>query len=107
MLLNKIKTILQIEDNDRDDILEEFIEMSSQRLKNRLGGLSVPTELEYIVKEMVIARFNRLSSEGLASEGTGGGSRAYIEDILDIYAEDIDEYRTKMLNKRSSGMRFI
>lgn len=106
-MLDKIKVILQIEDNDRDNILNEFIEMSSQRIKNRINENSVPPELEFIVKEMVIARFNRVSSEGLASEGSGGGSRAYIEDILETYSEDIEEYKTKKLNKRLSGMRFI
>lgn len=63
-VIDDVKALLGIEDEDNK--LKVIITLTESRLKALLGQKEVPSELEYIVTEVSIARFNRIGSEGLS-----------------------------------------
>lgn len=63
------------------------------RLKNSLPELiGVPDELDYVVDEVTIARFNRIGSEGMSSESVEGRSANYNENYFADFEADIQVY---------------
>lgn len=65
----------------------------AERLLHRIKDIEVPLELEYIVDEATIRRFNRIGSEGMKSESVEGHSVTYIDgDELAPYESVIVAY---------------
>ena len=79
--------------NDRDEILDTIESLTRQRLCALLGGVTeIPPQLEYIVTEVSLARFNRVGSEGLTSHNVEGESMTFKEDDFAPYMGDIDAF---------------
>ena len=89
MLLNRIKTLLQI--NDNDELIYEIAEITKEKILNYINQEELPKELEFILVEMAVSRFNKIGSEGFASESTDGKSVSY-EDDFEIYKQYLDDY---------------
>ena len=65
----------------------------AERLLHRIKDTEIPVELEYIVDEATIRRFNRIGSEGMKSESVEGHSVTYdMSDVLDPYESAINDY---------------
>ena len=65
----------------------------AERLLHRIKETEIPLELEYIVEEATIRRFNRIGSEGMKSESVEGHSVTYdMSDVLDPYESAINDY---------------
>ena len=92
MLLNRIKTLLQIQDND--ELIYEIVEITKEKILNYINEKELPVELEFVLVEMAISRFNKIGSEGFASESTDGKSISY-EDDFEIYKQHLDDYLFK------------
>lgn len=93
MSLADTKTLLGI-DNERVELIHSDI---SARLLRRLKRsqpdlIDVPEELEYIVTEVTIARYNRIGSEGMTSESMDGHSANYAVVELKDFESDIQDY---------------
>lgn len=73
--------------------LETIIDITSNRLKLRLGGVDdVPEALAYIVTEVSIVRFNRIGSEGVTSHTVQGESMSWSDKDFDPYENDIQTW---------------
>ena len=73
--------------------VEAIYSKIAERLLRRIKETEIPLELEYIVEEATIRRFNRIGSEGMKSESVEGHSVAYIdEDELAPYESAIVAY---------------
>ena len=92
MLLNRIKTLLQIQDND--ELIYEIVEITKEKILNYINEKELPIELEFVLVEMAISRFNKIGSEGFSSESTDGKSISY-EDDFEIYKQYLDDYLFK------------
>jgi|SRR5699024_2262923 len=94
-MLSRIKTILGVEDDKQDDVLDIFIEHVSSHLKALIGKDDVPSKLEFIVEEIVVRRFNRLGTEGMQSESVEGHSITFydLEKEFTPYESIIDSER--------------
>ena len=88
-MINKIKILLGITDND--ELLNEIIEITEYKILNYINKKTLPGELEFILVEMAISRFNKIGSEGFASESTDGKSISY-EDDFENYKQYLDDY---------------
>lgn len=108
-MLDKLKLLLGFTDNDRDELLEHIIELTTARLKRKLGGVeAAPEELGYIVEEVSIIRFNRIGSEGLASHTVEGESLTFADSDFDAFKEDIQDYLdSKDENPKKGGFKFL
>ena len=89
MLLNRIKTLLQIQDND--ELIYEIVEITKEKILNYINEKELPIELEFVLVEMAISRFNKIGSEGFSSELTDGKSISY-EDDFEMYKQYLDDY---------------
>lgn len=93
-MLDDVKTLLGIDSNDRDKLLNLLIENAEKQLKARLykPNEPLPVELEYIVVELTIIRYNRLGSEGMSAESVEGYSATYSQDDFTPYSFIIEQY---------------
>ena len=73
-MLEDIKELLGISESDitMDTRLEIILNATKSRLKVLLGGIDVPDDLNYIVTDVSIMRFNRIGSEWLSSHSVEG-----------------------------------
>ena len=102
-MLDKIKGLIGFasDDTDNDDKLRNIIELTTAKLKSKLGGIDPPEELDFIVIEVAIKRFNRIGSEGLASHSVEGESLSFSENDFEEFAGDIQDF----LNSQKEGTK--
>ena len=80
-MLENLKMLLGLTDDDsRDDILSLIINLTTARLKLLIGGIEPPEELEHIIIDVAVARFNRIGSEGLSNHSVEGESLSFAEN---------------------------
>lgn len=109
-MLEKIKILLGIgaEETDQDERLKLILENTAKSLGNLLGGITPPEELQHIVVEVSVIRFNRIGSEGLSSHTVEGESQAFQECDFDSYQKEIDKYLDKLNKENGQGkVRFL
>ena len=87
-ILKKIKTLLQIKDDSKDDLLNTIIDLTSSALLFKIGqdNGDVPQQLQYIVVEVSIRRYNKLKNEGFASYTQEGESITFNSNDFDDFA---------------------
>ena len=102
MLLNRIKVLLGVSEND--DLVSEIIELTKEKILNYINKTELPNELEFVLIELSIQRYNRIGSEGIVSESVDGKSVSY-EDDFETYKHYLDEYMTR--NNTSRGFRLL
>lgn len=90
-MLETVKLILQV--SNKDDLLVELLSISLQKVLIYLNVTQLPMQLEWIVIELTVQRYNRIGSEGMSSESVDGGSTSYIEDELAPYYQLLDVYK--------------
>ena len=96
-MLKEIKMLLDLDGDSKDQLLSTLISLKSRKLVAALGEdiTKVPTALDYIVVELVVNHYNRLGSEGIASESIDSISKTYnstLADELVPYESDISRY---------------
>ena len=102
MLLNRIKTLLGVPDND--ELINEIIELTKDKILNYINKSELPNELEFVLVELAIQRYNRIGSEGISSESVDGKSVSYEADF-EGYKVYLDDYINK--NSISKGFRLL
>lgn len=96
MELSDLKTMLQITDDKRDDILELIKKNTEQALRFKLGLKAtdnLPAELGYIVLEVAVKRYNRIANEGMSSYSQEGESITFSTNDFDEFASDIADWK--------------
>lgn len=95
-MLERVKILLGITDNLQDDLLEIIIENVTEHLTYLLGR-DVPSNLQFIITEISVMRFNRLGSEGMKSELVEGHRTDFYEpkDDFQPYLSIIENERSK------------
>ena len=108
-MLTEIKRTLEITDTTLDSQLNDFIKRITDRLLLRLGVLTLPVELQFIVVECTVKRFNLKGNEGMSSYSQEGESITY-GDLLDEYKDDIALWvraQDKLVDADIGVVRFI
>ena len=108
-MLTEIKRTLEITDTTLDAQLNDFIKRITDRLLLRLGVPTLPAELQFIVVETTVKRFNLKGNEGMTSYSQEGESISY-GDLLDEYREDIALWinnRDRLVDSNLGIVRFI
>lgn len=108
-MLDKIKIMLGIaaEETDLDSKLNLIIELATSRLKVLLGNVEPPAELQYIILEVAVKRFNKVSSEGFSSHSVEGESFAFTENDFDEFKKDIQSWIDTQKTVQKGKVRFI
>lgn len=106
MVLDDIKKLLG-DLEGRDGLLETIVSLTQHRLETLLGVEEVPDELDYIVTEVSVARFNRIGSEGITSHTVEGESMSFSNNDFEPYADDIDAWRLANKESPTGRVRFL
>lgn len=113
MLLNRIKVLLGMNDNnllmsnndnENEKLINEIIELTKSKILNYIDKTELPKELEFVLVELSIQRYNKIGSEGISSESVDGKSVSYETDF-EGYKHYLDDYISK--NSISKGFRLI
>ena len=93
---NVIKRLLNMDTSEGSDpvpVLDDIIALVEAQLKNRLGGAdTIPAQLEYIVVNVTVARFNQIGDEGKSSMTIEGESASWLTDLFQPFEADIQRY---------------
>lgn len=106
-LLKEVKMLKGIKDDLQDDVLKLIITESQSRILTRMNLVrkeklkEVPKELDWIVRDVAIKRFNRLNAEGTTKKQEEGSSFDW-EGYLDEYAAIFDSYTDSEKTDKSS-----
>lgn len=91
--LEIVKNILEINSHEKDELIGNILENIECRLKVLLENIpEIPSELNYIVVEVAVSRFNRIGSEGYSSHNIEGENISLMDDDFAPYRDDIAEW---------------
>lgn len=101
-IIDRVKTITDrgVEDNG---LIEELIELATASVNAYCNTSVLPVTLDFIVVEMVVARLNRLGTEGLKSEQVDVVRQEFFQDTLAHYKPFLDKYNSTS----HSSVRFV
>ena len=104
MIVSRMKVLLGITDNtDNEELLYEIVEITKSKILNYINRTKIPKELEFVLVELSIQRFNRIGSEGIASENIDGKSVSYDDDFVG-YKHYLYDYISRNSIKKGYGL---
>lgn len=106
-ILENVKTLLSLKDNEQDKLLEVIISNTQSRLLGLLPPeyTEVPARLNYIVEDVSVKRYNRVGAEGMSAESVDGRSSTYQANDFDEYLDDIERlFPDESKNKKGLGV---
>lgn len=107
-MLENLKMLLGLEnDESKDDLLSLIIKLVTARLTILLGGIEPPEELEHIIVEVAVARFNKIGSEGFSSHSVEGESMNFTNDDFEGFSAEIQAYLDGQKDNTRGKVRFI
>lgn len=110
-MLEDLKRMLGLsgrKDEELDQKLEWILDATTSRLKVLLGGIDPEKDLDYIITEVSIVRYNRIGSEGFQSHTVEGESVGFLSSDFDAYMDDIQAYKDqKNIDVSKGGIRWI
>lgn len=108
-MLENIKLLLGIvaEDTDLDTKLKLIVSNTTARLKLLLGGIDPPEEMNHIILEVTIMRFNRIGSEGLSSHTVEGESLSFTDSDFDGFMTEIQAWLDSQKESTRGKVRFL
>lgn len=108
-MIEDLKILLGITETDAimERKLELLLNFARKRLKALLGGQEPPEELDYIILDVTVARYNRIGSEGLSSHTVEGESQSFSEDDFAAYREDIQAWLNMQTEAKKGKVRFL
>lgn len=91
---------------EQEKVIDTLIDIQKTRLSAWLPDsiMEVPSQLGHIIVETVIARYNRIGSEGMAKETVEGHTMEFARSEISDFSEDIDRYLAS-LNDRGAKER--
>lgn len=105
--LANLKKLLMLKKDDvsKDELLQLILDNTSASLKiklHRKASGAVPDELNYILLEVAVRRFNRLKNEGMANYSQEGESITFNSDDFDDFKDDIVDWLADQEDKPTS-----
>ena len=109
-MLDKLKLMLGLEDEINavlDTKLTLILDSTKARLKMLLGGIEPPEDMNHIILEVSIKRFNRIGSEGLTGHTVEGESLTFVERDFDEYTGEIQAWLNAQKESKRGKVRFL
>lgn len=100
--LDNLKVMLGMtgsgDDVEVDELLNLIIDNTAMQLKFKTGtklSESVPEELNYILIEVAVKRYNRLKNEGMTSYSQEGETISFAANDFDEFKDDIARWNSQ------------
>ena len=108
-MLENLKLLLGIpaDDTELDGKLLLIVKNTTARLKLLLGGIDPPEEMDHIILDVAIMRFNRIGSEGLSSHSVEGESLSFSDSDFDGFSAEIQAWIDGQKESTRGKVRFI
>lgn len=108
-MLNDLKLLLGFseDETDRDELLLKIIAMATARLKLLLGGIEPPKEMDHIVLDVSVIRFNRIGSEGMTAHSVEGEALNFVDDDFAQFNDEIQAWLDQQKSGTRGKVRFI
>jgi len=106
-MLAEVKTLLGVEGAEQDTQLKAIIDIVEKRLLSLCGVDTVPGELNYIVTEVAVIRYNRIGNEGMKSYSQEGESISYSNNDFEAFMAEIEEWKKQQENSKLGKVRFL
>lgn len=84
-VIERAKILLGIEDDLQDNLLKVIQDSTEAHFMAYVGINRIPQRFDYIIVEVIVKRFNRLGSEGLASQSVEGLNMTFSADDFAEY----------------------
>lgn len=91
-MLDKLKLILDV-GADKEPVLELILDVVIQEFLDYTNRDDIPNGANAVVLQMAVIQYNRLGSQGLASQGYSGVSESYIDGYPDNIKKQLNRYR--------------
>ena len=91
-MLERLKLYLGIKSDSKDELLTDILATTEKQMQVMLGEDNIPEELNFVLLEVAITRFNRIGSEGMKSETVDGHRVEYVMDDFANYARVLVSY---------------
>lgn len=83
-IIEQVKTLLGISDDLQDNLLSVIQMITESHFKAYSKQDNIPENLNYIIVEVMVKRFNRIGSEGMSSQTVEGLSMAFeLDDFVE------------------------
>lgn len=110
-MLQTFKMLLGLDPDEEsyllDDKLAWILESVKSRLKLLLGGIDPPGEMEQIIIEVAIIRYNRIGSEGLEAHNVAGENQQFHDNDFDGYMNEIQAFLDLQKDAKRGRVRFL
>jgi hypothetical protein len=108
-MFETLKMMLGIaeDDTDCDKKLRYIISAVTARLKLLLGNVEPPEEMEHIIIDVSIMRFNRIGSEGLSSHSVDSESSTFTDNDFSGFADEIQAWLNSQAENTRGKVRFL
>jgi hypothetical protein len=104
MDLMRIKTLLSLTDNSKDELLAILINNAMHTVCTYIGANELPNELTFVVEELTVVKYRRLGAEGIDTEKIDVLSTKYVVDELNPFKTILDQYIDKKMHGRKLKM---
>lgn len=105
-IIDDVTALLGFPEENPNRTLDVIIRLTTNRLKTLLDVEEVPTELEYIVTEVSIVRYNKIGSEGVTSHSVEGETMSFSDNDFKGYLDDIEVWKNKK-NEVKGVVKFL
>ena len=110
--LKNLKVLIAMNEDDtsKDNLLNLIVANTEASLKVKLHKKAtekVPDELNYILLEVAVRRFNRLKNEGMANYSQEGETITFNSNDFDDFKDDINKYLIENKVQSRGVARFI
>ncbi len=109
-MLENLKVLLGIdpEEDFQDEKLNWILNSVKARLKVLLGGTDPPKEMDHIIIEVSIIRFNRIGSEGMTINTVEGENQHFTNNDFAGFMDEIHAWLDSQSKNSCRGdIRFL
>lgn len=92
-ILERVKTILKLQDDSNDDLLTILIENAISTICIYLNVNSFPANLACVAEELAVARYRKIGAEGISTEKIDELSTTYSVNDLSRYKDILNTYK--------------
>lgn len=84
--------VLKLINGNQEEQISVIKELTEKRLKAMLREDTIPPQLDYIVTEVTLKRYNRIGNEGMSSYSQEGISFSFPDSDFKEYVDEINQH---------------
>lgn len=96
-LLEQTKLLISLSDSTKDALLELLIQKTKDEVLLYTNKTEYLETMDNVVIDIVVIKYNRIGSEGLASQSYSGASESYLTEYPDYINKQLNTFKKKVL----------